>query len=365
MAYATTSAPPLKIPATMRAAVLFGPDDLRVVRKPTPMPGPGEVLVRVAMCGTCGTDLKIQAHPFPNQPPYGQFIPGHEWTGTVVGLGETVDEFQVGDRVAIEAHKGCGRCENCMVGMYTACLNYGSVAKGHRTSGLTTDGGFAEYVIHHVNALYRLPDDVSWEDAVLVTTAGTGMYGLDAIGGYVAGDTIAVIGPGPVGLMTVQLCKALGAERVILVGTRKSRLDLGAQLGADAVVDARQGDVVAAVRSAAGRRGVDVVIEASGAPEAPQQCIEIVRRGGKILVLAYYKQPVTLDLGRAVREDVTLYATRGEGGNNVRRALSLVAQGKVRGRDLVTHQFPLDQIQQGFRILRERESDPIKMVFVP
>ena len=365
MAYATTSASPLKIPATMRAAVLFGPDDLRVVRKPTPKPGPDEVLVKVAMCGTCGTDLKIQAHPFPNQPPYGQFIPGHEWTGTVVALGETVDEFEVGDRVAIEAHKGCGRCENCMLGMYTACLNYGSVAKGHRTSGLTADGGFAEYVVHHVNALYRLPDNVSWEDAVLVTTAGTGMYGLDAIGGYVAGDTIAVIGPGPVGLMTVQLCKALGAERVILVGTRKRRLDLGAQLGADAVVDARQGDVAAAVRGAAGRRGVDVVIEASGALEAPQQCIEIVRRGGKILVLAYYKQQVTLDLGRAVREDVTLYATRGEGGNNVRRALSLVAQGKVRGRDLVTHQFPLDQIQQGFRILREREGDPIKMVFVP
>src|SRR5205823_1839457 len=82
------------VPSTMRAAVLFGPGDLRVVRKPTPMPGPGEVLVRVAMCGTCATDLKIQEHPFPNQPPFGEFTPGHEWTGTVVALGETVDEFE-------------------------------------------------------------------------------------------------------------------------------------------------------------------------------------------------------------------------------------------------------------------------------
>src|SRR5262249_61604795 len=123
-------------------------------------------------------------------------------------------------------------------------------------------------------------------------------------GAYVGGDPFAVIGPGPVGLMIVQLCRALGAERVILVGPRKSRLDLGAQLGADAVVDARQGDVVAAVRGAAGRRGVDVVIEASGAPEAPQQCIEIVRRGGKILGLAYYKQAVTLAAGRAGPEGV-------------------------------------------------------------
>src|SRR5262252_9672621 len=124
--------------------------------------------------------------------------------------------------------------------MYTACLNYGNLAKGHRTSGLTTDGGFAEYVVHHINALYQIPDEVSWEDAVLVTTAGTGMYGLDAIGGYVAGDTIAVIGPGPVGLMTVQLCKALGAQRVILVGTRPARLELGCRLGADVALNPRE-----------------------------------------------------------------------------------------------------------------------------
>src|SRR3989442_6558797 len=122
--------------------------------------------------------------------------------------------------------------------MNNARMDYGSGAQGHRTSGLTTDGGFAEYVVHHVSALFRLPDNVSWEDAVLVTTAGTGLYGLDAIGGYVAGDTVVVIRPGPVGLMTVQLCKALGAERVILVGTRQSRLELCARLRADAVVEA-------------------------------------------------------------------------------------------------------------------------------
>ena len=107
------------------------------------------------------------------------------------------------------------------------------------------------------------------------------------------------------------------------------------------------------MRRALGSRGADLVIEASGAPEAPQQCVEMVRRGGKILFLAYYRQPVTLDLSAAVRDDVTLYGTRGEGGNNVRRALSLVAQGKVRGRELVTHRFPLEQIQEGFRVLRQ------------
>ena len=181
------------VPRTMRAAVLVAPSQFRILEKPVPEPGPGEVLVRVAMCGTCGTDLKIQAHPFPNQPPFGEFTPGHEWTGTVVAVGPTVDEFAPGDRVGIEAHSGCMRCENCILGMYTACLNYGNVAKGHRTSGFTVDGGFAEYVVHHINALYKLPDNVTWEDAVLITTAGTGLYGLDTAGGFIAGQSVAVI----------------------------------------------------------------------------------------------------------------------------------------------------------------------------
>lgn len=353
------------VPKTMRAAVLFGPRDFRVVTKPVPEPGDGEVLVKVAMCGTCGTDLKIQEHPFPGQPPYGEFTPGHEWTGTVVALGPGVDELALGDRVAIEAHKGCGRCENCVVGRYTACLNSGNVAKGHRTSGLTADGGFAEYAVHHVNALYRMPASVTWEDAVLVTTAGTGLYGLDVAGGLIAGESVVVIGPGPVGLMTVQVARALGAGQVILVGTREARLALGARLGADHVVDAREEDPVAAVRRLVGRHGADFVIESSGALSAPQQCVEMVRRGGRLLFLAFYPGSVTFDLSLAVQNDVTLYTSRGEGGGNVKRALSLAAQGRIQGRDLVTHHFPLSEINEGFRVVRERDGDPIKVVFVP
>jgi L-iditol 2-dehydrogenase len=353
------------LPTAMRAAVLFGPHDFRVVEKPVPTLGEGEVLVKVAMCGTCGTDLKIQEQPFPGQPPFGDFTPGHEWTGTVVAVGPTVDEFAPGDRVAIEAHKGCGRCENCLVGEYTACLNNGNRAKGHRASGFTADGGFAEYAVHHLNALYRMPSSVSWEDAVLVTTAGTGLYGLDVAGGYIAGQSVVVIGPGPVGLMTVQACKALGAGQVILVGTRDARLALGQKLGADHAINAREEDPVAAVKRLLGKQGADVVIEASGAPDAPQQCVEMVRRSGRLLFLAFYTARVTFDLSSAIQNNVTLYTSRGEGGGNVKRALSLAAQGKIRGRDLVTHHFPLDQINEGFRVIRERQGDPIKVVFVP
>jgi L-iditol 2-dehydrogenase len=353
------------LPDSMRAAVLFGPRDIRPINRAVPRPGPGEVLVKVSMCGTCGTDLKIYDGHFPLTPPYGAFTPGHEWTGTVVALGDTVDEVAVGDRVCIEAHHGCGRCDNCLIGRYTACLHYGNATKGHRATGMTADGGFAEYVLHHVSALYKMPPQVSFKDAVLLTTAGTGLYGLDAAGGYIVGYDVAIFGPGPVGLMTVQACKALGAGRIILVGTRASRLEIGRRCGADHLINVRECDPVTAIQELTGGAGVDMAIECSGAVETPQQCVQVTKRGGKILIVAFYPQVVTLDLSAVVRGDMTIYTTRGEGGNNVKRAVSLAAQEKMRGADLVTHEFPLEAIAEAFRVMRERDGDPLKIVIIP
>jgi L-iditol 2-dehydrogenase len=349
----------------MRAAVLFGPGDIRVTEKPIPVPGPEEVLVRVAMCGTCGTDLKIYDGHFPQTPPFGSFTPGHEWTGTVVAAGTAVDEFVPGDRVCIEAHSGCGRCDNCITGRYTACLNYGNQAKGHRATGMTTDGGFAEYAVHHVRALYRLPEELSFEEGVLLTTAGTGLYGIDVAGGYVAGLDVVVFGPGPVGLTTVQVLKALGAGRVILVGTRPSRLELGKRLGADHVINAALADPVPAILELTGGDGADMTIECSGGLGVPQQCAEITKRGGKIVVVAFYPDKVTFDLSAVVRKDISMYTSRGEGGNNVKRAVALAAAGKLRGSEMVTHHFPLEEIAEAFRVVRERDGDPVKVVLVP
>ncbi|MBV9600579.1 MAG: zinc-binding dehydrogenase, partial [Chloroflexi bacterium] len=129
--------------------------------------------------------------------------------------------------------------------------------------------------------------------------------------------------------------------------------------------DVRSEDPVVALRRITHGLGADVVIEASGAMSAPQQAVEMVKRGGKILFLGFYPAPVTFDLSAAIRDDVTLYTTRGEGAGAVRRALSLAAQGRIRGRELVTHRFGLEQIQEAFRVVREREGDPIKVVIVP
>jgi 2-desacetyl-2-hydroxyethyl bacteriochlorophyllide A dehydrogenase len=353
------------VPDAMRAAVVFGAGDIRVVQKPVPVPGPYEVLARVGVCGTCATDLKILDGHFPDAPPFGQFTPGHEWAGTVVARGEAVQQVAIGDRVCIEAHHGCGYCENCKAGKYTSCLNYGKVSSGHRASGLTTDGGFAEYVVHHAGAVYQLPGQVSLDDAVLLTTAGTGIFGLDVAGGFVAGDRVVVIGPGPVGLMTVQVCRRLGAGRVLLVGTRPSRLTIGQSLGADEAINATSCDPVAAVLDATDGQGADLVIDASGGHSAPQQCVEMVKRGGKILILAYYSGPVTFDLSMAVRKGVCVFTSRGEGGDAVRRAVSLASRGLIRCGELISHRFALEEISEAFRVLRQRDGDPLKVAVVP
>jgi len=354
-----------EIPATMRAAVLFGPDDLRVVERPVPKPGPQDVLIKVAACAICGTDLKITHHPFPGQPPYGVFIPGHEYVGTVVATGDRVVEFKPGDRVAVEAHKGCMRCENCIRGEYTACLNYGKVELGHHASGFTVPGGYAEYVVHHINAVYRIPDNISFEEATMVTTTGTPLYGLDVAGGFIAGDTIAVIGPGPIGLTTAAIAKALCAEKVILIGTNESRMKLGAEFGADHLVYARGQEAVDQVRALTDGLGVDMAIDCAGGQGTLEDAIKMTKLGGKVLLLAFYKEPVTADISHAIRSDITIYTTRGEGHSACRRGLTMMKQGRLQMSRMITHEFKLEDIMEAFATFRERRDNAIKVLVKP
>lgn len=360
------ASPTSRIPDTMQAAVLFGPNDLRVVERPVPRPGPQKALIKVAACAICGTDLKITSHPFPGQPPFGEFIPGHEYVGTVVAVGESVDEFQVGDRVAVEAHKGCMRCENCIRGEYTSCLNYGKVEKGHHTSGFTVPGGFAEYVVHHINAVYKIPDNISFEEATMVTTTGTPLYGLDVAGGFIAGDSIAVIGPGPIGLTTAAICKTLCADPVILVGTNESRMRLGPEFGADHLVRARGEEAVKQVRElTTGGLGVDLAIDCAGGQGTLDDAIRMTKLGGRVLLLAFYKEPVTADISTAVRSDITIYTTRGEGRSACRRGLSMMKQGKLPVGKMITHEFPLERIMEALATFRERRDNAIKVLVKP
>jgi L-iditol 2-dehydrogenase len=286
--------------------------------------------------------------------------------GTVVKLGAGVDEYAIGDRIAVEVHAGCGRCERCRMGMYTACLNYGlnyeGHDKGHRANGFTTDGGFAQYAVNHVNTLIHVPDGMSDEEATLIVTAGTAMYGLDALGGLIAGEGLVVTGPGPIGLMGVAVGKTLGAQPVILTGTRDARLNLGLKLGADHVVNIGRERAVEAVKRITGDRGVHYVMECSGAPNALNEAMDMVNRGGRICLAAFPGEPVPVELAKLVRNNIYLYGIRGEGNSATHRAAALMAQKRFDAKLMHTHTFALDELPTAFKYVRERIEDAIKVV---
>jgi L-iditol 2-dehydrogenase len=355
------------IPERMKAWVLDGPEEIRLVEKPVPAPGAAEVLVRVDAVAICATDLEILRHGAPAMvdgelPFHKNFTIGHEYMGTLVRLGPGVDEYRPGDRVTVEVHAGCGRCRRCRQGMYTSCLNYGDRRKGHRANGFTTDGGFAEYAVNNVNTLVHVPEDMSDEEATLVVTAGTAMYGLDVLGGLVAGEGVAVIGPGPIGLLGVGVAKALGADPVILTGTRDGRLELGRKLGADHLVNARREDPVAAVHRITGGAGVQFVLECSGAPAALNEAARMVDRGGRICLAAFPHDPVPVDIAHIVRNNIYVFGIRGEGKSATHRAMALMKQKRFAARLIHTHTFPLDELPTALRYARERIDDAIKVV---
>jgi 2-desacetyl-2-hydroxyethyl bacteriochlorophyllide A dehydrogenase len=368
---AVKTSPDFPVPSMMRAWVLGDPDQLTLTTKSTPVPKRAEVLVRIDAVAICATDLEIISHGPPAMirgglPFNKNFTPGHEYMGTVVALGPGVDEYRIGQRVTVEIHAGCGQCKRCREGMYTSChnygLNYGEVDKGHRANGFTTDGGFAEYAVNNINTLVAISDAMSDEEATLVVTAGTAMYGLTELGGLVAGESVVVTGPGPIGLLGVAVAKALGAQPVILTGTRDNRLRIGRELGADHIVNAKSEDPVTAVRRLNGGKGVDYVIECSGAPNAINEAAQMVNRGGRICLAAFPHEPAEVDVAHLVRNNIYVFGIRGEGRSATHRAEALMAQKRFDATKVHTHTFALEELPTALRYARERIEDAIKVV---
>src|SRR5436190_12603519 len=363
--------PNMAVPDRMRAWVLGDPGQLVFTQKPVPVPSRAEVLVRIDAVAICATDLEVIAHGPPaliqgGLPFNKNWTPGHEYMGTVAALGPGVDEFGIGDRVTVEIHAGCGQCKRCRMGMYTSCLNYGlnygEVDKGHRANGFTTDGGFAEYAVNNINTLIRIADAMSDEEATLVVTAGTAMYGLTELGGLVAGESVVVIGPGPIGLLGVAVAKALGASPVILTGTREARLQKGLELGADHVVNVTKQDAVEAVRRLVDGKGVDYVIECSGAANAINEAGRMLNRGGKICLAAFPHEPVPVDVAHLVRNNIYVYGIRGEGKSATHRAEAFMRAKRFDATKIHTHTFPLAELPEALRYARDRVEDAIKVV---
>ena len=363
------------IPKAMKAWVLGDPDQLSLVEKPIQMPGKAEVLLRIDAVAICATDLDVISHGPPAMIEGGlpfnkNFTPGHEYMGTVVALGPSVDEFEIGDRVTVEIHSGCGQCKRCRMGMYTSChnygLNYGNVNKGHRANGFTTDGGFKQYAINNINTLIKVPDKMSDEEATLVVTAGTTMYGLTELGGLIAGESLVVIGPGPIGLLGVAVAKALGAGPVILVGTRDSRLEIGKKLGADYILNINnEKDIVQSVKSISGDKGVDYVVECAGTEQALNDAIMMTNRGGKICLAAFPHEPVKINIPHMVINNIYMYGIRGEGRSATHRAMAFMNEGRFDAKIVHTHTFNMKELPTALKYARERIDGAIKVVIKP
>ena len=359
------------IPDKYKAWVLDDPGELRLTEKPMMAPGKAEVLVRIDAISVCGTDLEIMYKGLPamiegGMPFNKNFTPGHEYMGTVVALGPGVDEYSIGDRVTVEIHAGCGQCKRCREGMYTSChnygKNYGDKNKGHRANGFSTDGGFCEYAVNNINTLVHVPPDMSDEEATLVVTAGTAMYGLTELGGLVAGESVVVMGPGPIGLLGVAVAKTIGAQPVILTGTRDNRLEIGKKLGADHVINVKKENAVEAVRKYTNDLGVDYVLECSGASSALNDAAKMVNRGGKICLAAFPGEEVPVDVAHLVRNNIYVYGIRGEGKSGTHRACAFMEQKRFDASLIHTHTFNMDNLPEAIRYGKDRVEDAIKVV---
>ena len=360
-----------KIPETMKAMVLTAYDHLELAEVPVPKPGPGEVLCRIKAVAICGSDPKmIHGHyRFANWPPYYPFIMGHEWAGQVVQLGEGVEEFQVGDRVAGEAHVGCGKCDNCKRGHYTVCLNYGrdghdgGMDTGHRHYGFYWQGANAEYNVYKVSALHRIPDNVSYDVAAMCDCAGVAMHGVE-LAGVTPGGTAVVIGPGPIGLCAMMECRALGSDRVIVVG-RGAKLAKAAELGADVCIDFEKEDPVARVLELTGGVGADEVMECSGAEDSPMKACQMVRKTGAVALIATYKHPDVLIPANTVNFNEIRIVGAKANPNVSEEVLRFFASGAIQGEALVTHVFPLEQYERAVEVFEKKLDGSIKVVIHP
>jgi L-iditol 2-dehydrogenase len=347
----------------VKALVLTAPNEFSIEEVEKPTPGPREVLCRVKAITICGTDAHLLRGDYPGfWPPSYPFIPGHEWAGVVCDLGEGAVAlgFAVGDRVAGTSHDACGFCKKCVEGRYNLCENYGNTDV-HRQYGHNWQGAFAEYVVHGVKSVFHLPDELSFHEGALLDPAAIALHTAER-GNISAGDTVVVIGPGPVGLLACDAARALGAGRVIVVG-RGQRLEKAAEMGYE-TVDYTVNDPVETVRGMADGVGPDVALDCAGVPDSYRWALAMLHKGGRCASVGIPVEDVLLSLQDLVLYEKELVGVRATAGG-MRRAMPLVSDGRIRVNELHTHTFPLDEFRTAIDTFNERRDGALKVIIEP
>lgn len=345
----------------MKALVVRKPLEMSVETVSIPAIKEDEVLVQVKSVGICGSDVEIKNGTYPDFIRY-PIIPGHETAGVVVEVGKSVAEIEVGDAVAIEPHAGCGQCKNCKIGYYSYCLNYGKPM--HRALGFTVDGGFAEYVAAPARNLHKLPQGISFEEGSMIVSSGTAMFGVLEIG-LMPGENVVIIGPGPIGLTSLIIARAMGAGMITVTGTRWDRLNLAKELGANVLVNIREEDPVKKVMEMTDEIGADLVINTAPTPESVNQGLDMLRRGGRLLMLGLTWEPTSVVLGKLASRGITVKGTRGEAQNALSYLIRMARASNMNFKKLITHTFKLDEAVRAFEVAEKRIGDPLKVVVKP
>ena len=352
----------------MRAVVFPCTNEYEFTEVSDPASSPDEIIVSVKATTICATDVRILhgAVPFVKYP----HVPGHEFGGEIIEVGSNVKGFRKGDLVGVEAHVGCGKCPRCSEGMYNLCENYGHPEMGHAHIGFTVPGGLAEYCAIPAKAAHLMPEGLKADHAAFTDTVGIVLWAFERAGGVRGGETVAIVGPGALGLLAVQVARALGAGRLIVVGTAadRQRLEMARQMEADNIVIAEQGvDPAQVVRDMTNGKGVDLVVEFAGSAEAGRQSLKIARRGGRV-VLGGATSPgrqLNVDLSVIVRGHLDVFGSVANPQSVSRRANVLMQKGLVDVTPLITHQLPLSDFSKAWKMFLERDGDPIRIMMYP
>jgi (R,R)-butanediol dehydrogenase/meso-butanediol dehydrogenase/diacetyl reductase len=343
----------------MKALRWYGRRDLRYVDVPEPAPGPGQLKVRVRLAGICGTDLKEYAFgPVMIPPNKVPLTVGHEFAGEVAAIGEGVTGFRTGDRVTGVGYYYCGECYVCRRGLYNICVNQGF-------TGLFTDGCMAEYFVIPAYACYHLPDSVSDETGALVEPLAVALHAVRQ-GGVQAGDTVAIVGDGTIGLGALMAARTAGAAAVYVIAKHRGRGGLARKLGAAEVIYLDEGNPAGRLQEITGGPGADVSIECVGHPDTPQLAVDLIRRAGRGVIVGIFEKPGTLDFSTIVFTEKTIVGSSiyiDEG----RTAVALLADKRLDPSPLVTSTVPLrDAAEKGFEaLLKDKEANIKVLVRVP
>jgi len=357
----------MDMPVTMKAAVWEGRLNINVkeVAAP-PSPQPGWVNIKVEWCGICGSDLHEYlagpvfiptGEPHPRTGIQDQCILGHEFSGSIVSVGEGVENISLGDRVTASACQHCGECLYCKEGHPNLCETVAF-------TGLMNHGGFANFVTVPANVVYKIPENVSFESASLVEPLSVGMHAVKKAGDL-KGKTVAVLGAGTIGLCTIMCARALGAEKIIAVEVSKERKNKALELGANIIVDPKEGDAIEQVKKHTGGYGASVTFECIGHKDTAKLAIDLTRKAGKVIMVGIFEEPSSYNFFEVVATEKEIIGSLAYQ-NEFEDVIKMISDGLLETNSLVTGKISIDDIiNMGFEELVNNKDSNIKILVSP